>query len=327
MSYQFTDIPKFIPLKDYHDAIDIMVQKLLATGKVKGVYQVGGISTPGISDIDLYVVFHDNASLQSNPVTQLPYPANYLFTHRLFGTVEKHAMKLEQFTLFNKYNFLGGTPTELLNYFADSTQTKQLKYQIALEYLVKAWYSNAIAMEFGSVKLRNLLLHAKAILLDLEFLEIRSGKLVDCIHDIMNIRSKWFNNMASTLTLSDLVKRYDAGLKETINETISKYGFYLPENANYQLSKRVLLRPSLKLYLKRTGLLIPTGLTRHSKKLLKIQNRLNRFTLNIPIKQTDIPSIISERYQFMSSAFDYNHVHLPGFLCTGHGMNLFKEEN
>ena len=205
MSYQFTDIPKFVPAAAYQEAIDRMVKFLLSTGDVIGVYQVGGVSSPGISDIDLFVVFKDNIKYLTNPVSNLPHPDGYLFTHRLFGTCEKYARQLEQYTLFSKYDFLGGTTTPLLNYTASETETKQLKHQIALEYLIKAWYSNAIGMQFGTIKLRNLLLHAKAILLDLKFLEITEGNLVSCIHEIMEVRTNWFQKPASGKTLIHLV--------------------------------------------------------------------------------------------------------------------------
>jgi len=327
MSYHFIDIPKFVPVESYHTAIDRMVKHLLSTGIVKGVYQVGGITSPGISDIDLYVVFENDISSLANPVKDLSYPDNYLFTHRLFGTCEENAVKLEQFTFFSKYNFLGGNESALLNYSASEEETSILKHQIALEYLIKAWYSNAIGMEFGTVKLRNLLLHAKAIKLDLEFLGIREGNLVSNIAEILEVRSAWFQKPASAKTLTRLVKEYDAGLAEEIRNAISRFGFFVPDNANFQLSKRIDLRTLEQLQLIRNGLLLPNALTRLSGKLFKMQNKLNSFSVGIPISKNNIPPILLERQRQMKTAFAYNHAHLPGFLCTGHGMNIFDKEN
>ena len=326
MSYRFTDIPKFVPEETYHAAIGRMVKHLLDTGKVVGVYQVGGVSSPGISDIDLFVVLKNEIQWLDNPVSNLQFPDSYLFTHRLFGTCERNAVKLEQYTFFSKYDFLGGTETSLLNYSASEGETEQLKHQVALEYLIKAWYSNAIGMMFGTVKLRNLLLHAKAILLDLKFLGIGDGKLVDCIHEIMEVRKNWFQKQPSATKLSQLVDKYDEGLKDAIIHSISKYGFFLPETANRQVSKRIQLFPSDKLELNRTGFLMPFFVTGLSGKMMKLQNKINEFKVGIPLNQTNIPPILMKRQNLMQEVFAYNHKNLPGFLCTGHAMNIFNRE-
>ncbi len=327
MNYFFTDIPKPVPVETYHQAIARMVARLLNTGVVKGVYQVGGITSPGISDIDLYVVFHDDTSFESNPVKELSYPDNYLFTHRLFGTCEKNAIQLEQFTFFGKYNFLGGTPTPLLNYSANEADTQILKHQVALEYLVKAWYSNSIGMTYGIIKLRNFLLHAKAILLDLDFLGMKETNLINCIHDIMEVRKNWFDKPVGNAALTILVKRYDKGLREAIAEAITAYGFYVPEQASLRLSKRVYLAPSAKLRLKRDGVLFPVRAARFSNKIYKIQDKLNRFTVEIPVSNQTIPAIMLDRHRIMQEAFKYNSQNLQGFLCTGHAMNIFHSEH
>ncbi|MDQ3051130.1 MAG: hypothetical protein M3Q95_09625 [Bacteroidota bacterium] len=327
MNYFFSDIPQFIPAATYHEAIARMVKRLLDSGKVKGVYQVGGITSPGISDIDLYVVFHDNEPFEINPVKELDFPDNYLFTHRLFGTCEKNAVQLEQFTFFGKYNFLGGNPTPLVNYTANETDTLVLKHQVALEYLVKAWYSNAIGMTYGIVKLRNLLLHAKAILLDLDFLGLKETDLVKCIHEIMEVRKSWFDKPAGKAILTALVKRYDTGLREAISQATAAYGFFVPEHANFRLSKRVYLAPSRELRLNREGFLFPAPATRYSKKIYKIQDKMNRFTVEVPVSNQHIPTVLLNRHNVMQEAFKYNSQYLPGFLCTGHAMNIFNSEH
>lgn len=326
MIYKFTDIPQFVPVETYHAAIGKMVKRLLDTGKVKSVFQVGGITSPGISDIDLHVVFFDEVMYTENPVKDLSFPDNYLFTHRLFGTCERLAKQLEQYTFFGKYNFLGGEPLTLLNYSADIEQTQQLKKQIALEYLVKGWYSNAIGLSYERVKLRNFLLHAKAILLDLEFLEIKNGNLVSCIQDIMEVRKNWFTKKTDDLKLTELINRYDSGLRETILQVIGENKFFLSPEANFQLSNRVRLTPSENLNISSKGVKIPLLFTRLSDKLYKVQDKLNQFSLQLPVMQQNIPEVLMQRHNILTEAFKYNQKYLPDFLCTGHAMNVFLKD-
>jgi hypothetical protein len=56
---QFLGLPKFHPAEAYRVAIGRTVDRLSRYPEIAAIYQIGGISTPGISDIDLVVVFRD----------------------------------------------------------------------------------------------------------------------------------------------------------------------------------------------------------------------------------------------------------------------------
>ena len=56
---RIVDIPQKFDEDAYHIAMDRQVQALSKVEGVKSIYQIGGLSTPGISDIDLVVVFEE----------------------------------------------------------------------------------------------------------------------------------------------------------------------------------------------------------------------------------------------------------------------------
>ena len=95
------DYPKSHSVEDYNSAIDIHVQEFSQVEGVLAVYQIGGVSTPGISDIDLVVVFEDQYKYQKNPRLVNSNTGNYLFTHGLYGTSFSHFKESLNFTFFH----------------------------------------------------------------------------------------------------------------------------------------------------------------------------------------------------------------------------------
>ncbi len=163
MKLKFADIPKYVPVAEYHAAMDRMVTSLSNYKEILSIYQIGGLNTPGISDIDFYVVFEDNKSLNFNPVKDISAADRYLFSHNLFGTSKSLALQLEKYTFFGNYKLLNGTEIDFQNYTLSSSDRILLQQQIALEYLIKAWLSIRIQLFYGIIKTRGLLLHSKAI--------------------------------------------------------------------------------------------------------------------------------------------------------------------
>ncbi|HMT28119.1 MAG TPA: hypothetical protein PKD91_02445 [Bacteroidia bacterium] len=324
MKYKYTELPQFIPMEIYEDEITKMVKTLISSDKVISVFQVGGISNPGISDIDFYVIFKNDVNYLQNPVQQLSYPGNNLFTHRLFGTSLNYATQLEQFTFFNKYNLLAGEKINMTDYELSAADRKLLEHQIALEYLIKAWVIVSLSKTFKIVKLRNLMLYAKAILYDIEFLGISDLKFLEVVNEILDIRKKWFSEKISLHRLDSIIDEYHDGLYRCITDAISKFNFYISPASNTLISKRVKIEKSEKIQINRNGFLIPASLANSSSKIMKLQNKINHFTVNLPVTESGIPDIISRRQQTINEAIVYNNKNLPGFLCTAYGMNIFE---
>jgi hypothetical protein len=323
MKLRFTEYPVYVTREDYDAAIAAMTARLMNTGLVKGVYQVGGINDPGISDVDLFVVFKNDTQWLENPVANLPFPDNYLFSHRLFGTSEKIAEFVERFTFFGRYNLLAGEKSELMIVPFDESEIETLKYQIAMEYMVKAWLAIRCSILQGTVKLRSFLLHAKAVQYDLRFLKHSDAGLEKLIEKILNIRSAWFNKYPDEEELTDLVFQYAAALDRVLNDCLQKIPFYVKSDGELQISRNMKLtdanRPSINI--RGPRFLVPSLVP--GKYRLKLQNRLTRFEIKVPMEKKNLPEIISKRTEFLKSSFEYNRNHYPAFICTGHGLNIF----
>src|SRR5204863_7205513 len=101
------------------------------------------IGSPGISDIDFYVVFKDDFKYEGNPVEGISAEDRYLFTHNLFGTSQKFASRMEQYTYFVSYNNLYGENL-ISQHDLETNGLDAMNQQIAAEYLLKAWITVSV---------------------------------------------------------------------------------------------------------------------------------------------------------------------------------------
>ncbi|MCX6291611.1 MAG: hypothetical protein NT126_07580 [Bacteroidetes bacterium] len=325
MSLTFTDIPRFVSVDKYHQAIERMLERLNKIPGVQSVYQVGGITTPGISDIDLFVVFDDKVKVPLNPVLDLSSEDHYLFTHHLFGTSERFVNEIEPFTCFGNYRFLSGKQHHFDQPMVSDHELQLIRKQVALEYLIKAWMASSIEHAYKTIKVRNLFLHAKALLIDLSFLGIQSGELFQAVGDVMHARNHWFERPLNADLLTKLVDRYHSALCNQLEELSLKEKFYIPAGANLRISRNVMLKPGKNFLVKRSGFLLPPPVMLLHHKIPKLVNRMNRFVFEFPIQQHQLPEIISRRFSFISELVIYRHAYLPGFIPTGYGLNIFND--
>ncbi len=324
MSLSFTDIPRFVAPEIYQQAIDRMVERLKGLPGLVSVYQVGGVSTPGISDIDLFVVFADQVKVGKNPRENLSATDQYLFTHNLFGTSESFVSEIEQYTYFGKYRLLFGKEQKFVTSSIHTEYETSLKKQIALEYLVKACITSAVEHAYHTIKLRNLFLHAKALLIDLSFLGIENGKLKEAIQELVNARNNWFQHPLNQKNLNYLVQQYHTCLVEELSELLMREKFYLPSKANLQISRNIKLIPSAKFSVSSDGIFFPKAVMKLHGKLPKLLNRMNQFGFHVPVHRDSVPEINLNRYKFISSIVRYQKSHLPDFIPTAFGLNVFK---
>lgn len=82
--FTWTDMPVVCESDDYTEAISRYTESILSGSDLLGIYQIGGISVPGVSDLDLIVVLKDNLensrACDYSPAT-LTDKYRYLFMH------------------------------------------------------------------------------------------------------------------------------------------------------------------------------------------------------------------------------------------------------
>jgi hypothetical protein len=320
MKYRFSQVPTAVPRDHYLDAIERMISKLKCDG-ILSVSQVGGIGTPGISDIDLFVVFKDEFVYTENPVAGLGTPDNYLFTHNLFGTSEKFAERMEQYTYFGNYKNMSGKPFISPNRL-EASDIGTVKKQIALEFLLKAWITIEIEKKYGVIKIRNLFLLAKALLYDLSFLNVSSGSLMDVIKEIIHTRNNWFRDKLGAEPLSSLVNRYSEELFQFLKKELPGK-FFLPGMDSISIGRNILLVRDKELKISFSGFGFPAFLSVLHPKIRNLQSRVNHFVIKVPAINT-APKVITDRQHWIAAANEYNRTHLPAFVPTTYGLNIFK---
>lgn len=323
---KLTQWPVFHSPKSYEASIQSMCDYLKSMNGVKSIYQVGGISDYGISDIDLLVIFDDNIDLQKNPLIDATKPVNrYLFTHRLFGTTENRIHELENFTRFGKYKLLFGKAFTF-SLTVPEADLKILEKQIALEYMIKAFISLHVAVAYRQVKVRNLLLHVKALKLDLELLQVTKGEFFELVNEFISMRKVWFEALPDARLLEKKILQFHEAFGTLLNELLQQHPFYLPgSNAvrisrNIELIKDTVFRPptpSIPMILKN---LIPV------KRREVVLNRLYKFCFRVPMFTDAVPEIIQNRYDYISRGTEFNNTHLPFFLCTAYGLDIFNRK-
>ena len=87
IQYKFSNFPVRYELKDYQEIRDRYIRRVAKLADVKAIYQLGDISVPGISDIDLMVVLNDklqDSSFKDYTVQSLGGRSRYLFMHNPF---------------------------------------------------------------------------------------------------------------------------------------------------------------------------------------------------------------------------------------------------
>lgn len=313
MSYKFIDYPKEISEHEYKSAIKKMVDTLHGYKSIKSIYQIGSVSSLGISDVDMFVIFEDGVIQGLDPIKE-GQANKYLFTHQLYGTSLKYWSLLRQLTFFHNYKHLFGEVLPEDNIQLDLDAQLELKRQIALEFLIKMYYTLSIQLTYKIVKLRTFLLEGKALIYDLDFLGINTGRMFDLVQKVITYRANWFKNTPSNQDLQKLISELYVELEKLLIDVLANETFYLPSVAPYTIASNLKIINSEKLAIKRKGFKLPNLLPLSERKLFNLHHRFNYFTVCIPYSETPKGSVLQQRFDLLSTLREYNQHSLPHFL-------------
>jgi hypothetical protein len=290
-------------------------------GKVKSVYRLGSVTAPGISDLDMFVVFKDNASTAYDPLAKLDDKGKYLFVHRLFGASQSHFQEVLRLTTFTNYRLIGGEDCRT-DVKLDSKDDLLLKKQTALEFMIKMFMVMSIQSEYKIIKVRAFLLEARAMEYDLEFLGVSSGKFFDVVQEIIEFRKKWFLSSGNVNQIEDLFERFYLSLTELLNELLRKEKFYTNGNTSGRFSRNVKWTSADKLSISKRGLPLPAFFaTYFQRNYFKIMNKVSLFTMKIPA-HADTPLILKERFALFREMAAYNKKFIPEFMTPESGLKM-----
>jgi hypothetical protein len=302
--------PVPLPASLYAEAIDWLVARLSKQHGVVAVYAMGAIGQPGISDVDLLVVFEDEVSYAADPLDGLPEKFSPLFTHGLFGTSRAFFADVIRYGHYPNLALLHGEPLEMHSPL-DPDETRAIHAQVALEYLVTNFISRAVEVAYGVVNARGLLLSAHAIRFDLELLGIRAGRLYELVTQIGALRQTWFASGQSGAVLVPWLDDFFAELERSLAELCITHGYYLPIERPVRYARHIRLRRGDAVRTSRRGMRLPASILQANRNLVRVQHRLNRFEFEIPGLRRPQSEEVVRRARRLREATAYNRDRLP----------------
>lgn len=321
MKLHFIDYPKYVDYENYKKAILTMVEKLKRHEEIVSIYKIGNVHNPGISDIDLVVVFNDGFKFLMNPLKNSIQEDRYLFVHGIFGASRSHFIEAQKYTFYSNYEKLWGE--EIGNQVQKQLirNLESLKKQIAAEYLLKMYMGLVIEQTYGLSKLRSLLLEGKAIGFDLEILNVNSGELYEMVEEIKTQRQNWFKKGKSENKLDCLHKEFFAALNAFLLQYLSENPLRFSREMPIKYGRNKLIKYGQSLGAYHSGFAFPSFLVHFSgRRYFNLLHRFNRFDFTVPgifMKNSD--DLIAKRFIYQKQCRQYNLEYLPYFspLVTG----------
>jgi len=320
MTLKYIDHPVSIFVAQYDELKVKLVSQLLIDDAVLAVYQMGSVKHPGISDLDIICVFKNGSKCDKNLRVDLNSEEKNILTHGLFGIEEQDLIKSMSYNLISNLKHLGGENLGLNN--VEVNTTKEIKKQIALEYLVKMLITIDAQVTIKIIKLRAFLLLAKAIEFDLQLLDVNSGKLYDLVEQVIRYRADWFVNKPTKKDITQLVLSLNTELRFFLKKELSISQLYLPAET-FKLPGNFTIHKDNSFSIDHKGFVLPNQFSFLGKKYINVQYRLSSFTYRLPF---DIPtknSLHDERFQFSKKMVEKNRLNYRHLIPLTTSLSIY----
>jgi hypothetical protein len=284
MKYRIINRPIFVERKHYLEKIRIIIAFLSKQESVKSIYQLGSIADPGISDVDMLVVFKKNKGFTDDPRKILDQTGKYLFTHQLFGIHEDHIEDAMKYSMFNNFDYLYGDKIATLS--MSKNVVIEVNIQIAIEYLLKMYISLSVQQKCGIIKLRSFLLEAKAVRFDLAVLGLSESNLSNIVDKIISLRKHWFEDTNTDSSIIKLFLKFHYELGNLLQDIAKNNFLFVNKMKQYTLSKNIRLINgdfsfSSKSKLPASSNFVPN---KYLNKYFGIKKRFSKFDCYFPMK-------------------------------------------
>ncbi len=297
MTYRFIDIPHHVPPEQYEITISKLVELIQRETAVISIYRLGNVNHPGISDIDLLVVFKNGSKCSLNVIEHLNQEDKYLLTHSLFGISEQRFEELVHYGFWDNLKCIYGTTHEFKVAPFSDEQKAYYHTQIALEFMFKNYIDLSTQIKYGAIKLRSIIQEIKGVRYDLEFLSIEGKPINQLMQQFLNRLDHWFENPFEAKEFSLWLDQYFNALQGSLIDAINQgKKMWVPQNnLHYGRNVKLTSRPSLKLYT--SGIFLPPMFFAHNRKLFNAHQRLNQFEVSFPFFHEDPNGWHQERFK------------------------------
>jgi len=321
---QLVDFPRQLNLSDYESAISQTLGFLSQQPGLVSVLQVGSVSLPGISDVDLVAIFEDDADMKADPLALLDSNGRYIFVHSQFATSRSHMLEAQRFQFFHDFECLWGEDLTPPASPLTEEESSTVDAQVGLEYLTKMFVSMSIARTYGISQVRGLLLLVKGLTIDLDYLGIKDGPLIDLLRQAIGWREIWFKSPPSKREFRLWVDSFFNELESVLSAYLSGHSLYVPDWVEPQLARNVVLFNSARLEARRSGVSLPSVFGFLGRKYFNIQHRFNSFEFGLPMTTVPAMPVLTERHELIARMREHNSVHLPRLAPLGSSLGIFS---
>ena len=194
----FTNLPKKIQVSDYEEVCDLIVNELKSNTDIKSIYLSSGIWTPGISDLDIIIVYNENKKGISIPnFRERSEKAKYVLLHGFWELDKESFEKVNYISPGLRLKLLHGE--ELLN-LDPKKELNEKEYSFFLASIIFDYLINKLLLfpNFLNKKeldVRQLLGHVYSLKYTLEIFDIICPGFIktDFSLKIKKLRDNWFN--------------------------------------------------------------------------------------------------------------------------------------
>jgi hypothetical protein len=308
------DIPIFVPDEEYSLLTDKIVSKFKSADEVLAIYQLGSVSTPGISDLDLLFIFKEDIYFKPDVKKGLNDISNYILIHNPYGATVKYLKESVGRTFYNNFKVLYSEIS--LNELPDKIYNLRIIKQECIEYLLKFYINFSTQMGIKILKVRNLLLEIKALKQDLDILGFTDHKIYYLIEENISIRNNWYQSSNSMNAFLNNVTDLHKCLDDFMKEVFSKYCFVFPNETDFRFSRNYgLIRDNNFFLRSRKRLFIPGQFIFNNKKYFNLLNRFICHELHLPwIFEFVGNEDIMDKINYDISHTEYNSIHFRNFL-------------
>ena len=300
MSYKFIGIPKYVNPEVYENTVVKIVDLLKKEHSVKAIYRLGNVNHPGISDLDIVVLFKDGSKCSLNPVDFLDSDDKYLLTHQLFGASEDQFKKVMTYSFWDNLKCIWGSPIEFGSNQVNHTESELdfYKRQVGLEFLQKNYIELSVQRKYGVIKLRSIIQEIKGIRYDLAFLDVQGLEINKCMEHFLKRLDHWFESSFDPKEFSLWLDQYYKALEECIIDVNArKNTLWVPKESELHYGRNVILKNGEQLNCKTSGIFIPSVFIAKNKKVYNAHQRLNRFEITMKYSAEDKNGLNSKRFR------------------------------
>lgn len=305
------NFPKHVPLAEYERVRGQITRLLAAQQGVIAVYQLGGTSAPGISDLDLLVVFERGGRSNLQPRASLDEVGRYLFTHGIFAVAAHHFALARRWMPFQGYRLLWGTELQDDRDIDFGALSESLRVQMALEYLMDNYIARIVEARYGLVDVRGMLLWGHGLRFDLQLLGVTSGSLANLVTELCEWRTRWFERPVRPSTIRSWYETMLCVLGVELDRILDEQPLTLPVASAARYSRHIHLVRSDRLRVRHSGFVPPYVYTH--RRFFRMLHRFNRFEFDVPWELPQPKGDLARRLALLSALKEDRRALTPGF--------------